>query len=558
MSWSALGQQLRVLLSGLLSALLDAQPIGWFAIGLIVIALAYALILLSQGMKQIKLERLALQEAQRYLLHLREDTEDDELHVSTETIIEGISQDHIAGQAVSALWQSRRLPSIGLESILTLGNTVVLSHLSRLRAIPNSILLIGLFGTVAGLAFTIASLAPQLRDSLFASDPAQLTQGLSFTLQEMQTAFAATLWGIVGALLALPIAQKFAVSRNQLIVEYRRFVIEVAAPRILPENVAAQLQDIRQVLEQSFSQLSNVTEIMNSAADRFEGVLTQTGTQMNESIANLSEVSESMHTSLSSLSKSVHDSANSLLVSTQGMQSSADSLKEFHGQMRDAYTQMNTLFIESQDRADERSSDQLRRIDGLGSDFVATATDIMNSNREVSARLEGAVDAFEANGVQNQQLMGETSNAIAAGFRSLNEGLESNLENHLKQVEALAVNLTAFQTALTTLHDDLGSAHVIRQEKYDQLNSMLNELMAALPQIIPNPALLASLNNSLGQLIGTGERASDLGQISFLVEQLQLSVEKILAKLPTNPGPGGEANQPGALASRIFGRPQVK
>lgn len=468
-----LAEQLPQAILEIVQVLIHAQPVGWFAIGLIILYLAfttYRTIVLQQKLDE---EHLALRRLAEQMDGLSsDDQENDELG---NALIRDYADDTLAYRMLSGLMSIRRLSNPSLEPIRDQVRGQYLPRLSALRAVPNTLLLIGLFGTVAGLGTTVASLAPQLSNALFAANPQELTRGLGATLQEMQTAFAATLWGILAAV-AMSFVVRNVAGKHHYVTSYASTLLaERLAPILMVSSTEAQLEDIRRVLQDSREHMQGVSGIMQEAASNFEGVLERTGKGMTESIDQLATVSQTMQAALEKLLGDVQSSAKSLRSSTDDMRSSTEQLGAFHQDMRNAYVEMNGLFREAQENADRRSQEQLERVEDLQIQFGSASDNVIKSLNSLQQDLSASSRSFDE---IEQRYINSTNQVLAkvgGGFESLDERLTHLLEAHNREMSEAAQRLGTINESFNDLAERMNPA-LLPKEEWKQILLHLSEI----------------------------------------------------------------------------------
>lgn len=454
-------QRLPDVLAGIASVLINAQPIGQVSIFTIIIYFAYQAVASVQIRMRLAAEARALQQLAQEMVG-QEDGEipDVERIAAVEALLPPKS---LAAQTLRAVWRTRRLPNPDINSILTRIRASVGSGLASLRSAPNALLLLGLFGTVVGLGATIGSLAPQLRDALAVQEPGELTRQLSLTLGEMQTAFAATLWGILAALVMAAVVR--GVIRQQSLVQRRALdlVIDVLAPQLLPSSLEAQLDDMRQVLGESRMHMQDVSKIMGESATAFEGVLDRTGATMATNIEQLAAVSASMQQALETLSEDVRKSAGSLVDSMEEMRASTSQLGGFHQDMRNAYVEMNNLYLQAREHTEEHARDQLDKVHELQRQFGTASQEVIVSLTSVGEGLKSNTGSLQSAEQGYREAADRVLVKLSAGFGELDDKLSKTLGDHGVMMGHAEQQLAHIHKTLASLTERLDPALLPRE-----------------------------------------------------------------------------------------------
>lgn len=473
--------ELRQVLEAIGRVLITAQPVGWLAIGIIVVYM------LATMMRALRAAGLLAREHEsvRYLEARLDDLQDKQVAVDAETyaaIVQGLSPGSLASHMVRATWRMRGLVDPSVDGLLQHVRGYVLPQLASLRSAPNTLLLIGLFGTVAGLGATVAELAPQLRSALFAENPMALTESMSNTLHEMQSTFAATLWGILSALVTAWIVRGVMRRHQAVVARAQDVFLGAVAPSLLPSSTAAQMESLSAVLYESRDHMANVAGLMETAATRFQGVLEATGSTMTSSIDQLASISDAMRESLTSLSHDVQASAASLDNSTRDLRSSAESLKDFHGDMHNAYSTLQDLFRETQVSADRRATEQLDMVKGLQEQFGNSTQDVIARLRDVRSSIEASAEQLRDTRASYIDATTTLLTKIEAGFDALDERLDRILERHTGLTSNAAEVLAKLQAPVEAVERQLSGVNAI-PERVQSLETEVRAMGEALAHL---------------------------------------------------------------------------
>src|SRR5437764_1300154 len=79
--------------------------------------------------------------------------------------LEGAGRSTLAGKLISTMWAQRESKTPDLDAIQTMVSDAAASQLAFPRAVPNICLLLGLMGTVVGLAGLVRALAPGIQQA---------------------------------------------------------------------------------------------------------------------------------------------------------------------------------------------------------------------------------------------------------------------------------------------------------------------------------------------------------------------------------------------------------
>jgi hypothetical protein len=448
-----------------------ASPLGWLAIATIGLVTIFVAIRCLQVGARLKQERHFLN--QIALGFQSANTEDLDEEFIGSWLLRAPPQS-VTAKAASMVWQSRRLPSPDVNAITSVVQAASDSRLAGLKVAPNSILLIGLIGTVLGLAGSVSTLAPQLQHALNEVNPELLMESLGVTIREMRTAFSATLCGIFGALVTGVLIRHVSLQYGKFLEQVQDLVVQELGPRLLPASMAVQLEDIRTVLEESKNFIQKVAKTMDQAADRFQQVLTQTGQAMTDSIEQLSGVSKSMNESMIEVSRDVRNSAKSLDQGTKQVRESAEALHEYHVDLRDAYTSLGKLFQESRDHLELQAKQQLERMGDMQQQFATSSQQIVSRVDLASERLAETSQAYNKAGESYLQAIGEVNTRIGGGFESLDENLGTVLAEHKREMSTVEENLREVIATLRDLSERMDPT-LLPRDAWETANKSLHD-----------------------------------------------------------------------------------
>lgn len=355
----------------------------------------------------------------------------------------GPGTEHLVDQAVRSVWQGRNTDA-DLEAISSMLLQRESGRLSFPYAAPNLCMLLGLVGTVLGLAFTIPELATQLRQATTSADPKLLGNSLGATLSNMQSAFYATLAGVTGALLVGFFTRHISHKQTGFLAELQDFVISELGPRVLPQNKEATVEDLAQALKDIRLTLRKVPAMMESAASAFGEALASSGLQMSETLQGLQGVSTQIQASLASAAGDVRGSAERLTEATSAIAAASGGLQAYHQDLTASHRQMLELFAQSRSELELQISAQLSSISGF-------QEQVMRSTSEIVSRIVDATSAFQAAGVSHHEAASDSTRrvtefreSVAHGFGELQINVGDVFKQHqlgLDRVSAEFLNL---------------------------------------------------------------------------------------------------------------------
>lgn len=342
---------------------------------------------------------------------------------------EGVSSDssefrNYVERARRAIEAIRTLEHPEWETVLSILHEREMEKISFARSAPNTLLLLGLLGTVFGLAETVGSLVKPFSNALNNAGPQEVFALLSFTLRQMGTAFSCTIWGISAALIVSVVARSAGGKLAHTLREWDSYICEKVIPDILPKSQAAVTWTLTEVLLNTSKQLvadiqeflTKVPRTMHEAAGRFEEVLVTTGAKVQQIMGTLERTAQTMQ-------KSLQDSNEALCKSAESLRISTDTLGEYHNDLRNAHMELLTLFEQARHDLEEQIHAQLKKISELSENFGRETERILSGIGDVSIQLGESTEAFREAGDRFTQEGINIHSQVAHYYQLLNENI---------------------------------------------------------------------------------------------------------------------------------------
>lgn len=400
------------------------------------------------------------------------------------------SQDSYIERAKRSISAIKDLEQADWKVVLSTLREQELTKLNFARAAPNTLLLLGLLGTVLGLAETVGSLVEPFSNALNDANPQEVLRLLSFTLQQMGTAFSCTIWGISAALL-MGVVVRYGTSRLlRILSEYDVHILENIVPAFLPKSQAAQvhyLQELvnqsQEIVSESRKFLTQIAPIMREAAGQFEKVLQTTGQVMQQSVEKLNQTAREMQDKLHQVAQGVIQSASVLENSSRELRESTDALAEYHTDLRNAHRDLLTVFEQARSDLENQIQGQLEKIGMMDENFRRNAQDIVSRIDESSRHLEEATNAFREAGDRFTQEGSQIHSRIASYHQQLTEYVENLLKDHRWAIDEVEKSVSAISDSLRAIKDSPvwqsrnGEGAV---GEWDKMESVLREIQQAL------------------------------------------------------------------------------
>ena len=334
--------------------------------------------------------------------------------------------------AVRAILTMREARNPDMEAVLTMMDYSEASRLNLARSTPNWLLLIGIGGTVIGLASAVVPLAPQIQSAVGALDPTQASASMAAALESMRHAFACSLWGITAAVLVSVLTRKVASQQQQTIAAIQEFVLGDLSSRLLPKSEAIQIEEVQKTLEAGKQFLKDVAQeiqrtstMMQSAADQFNAVLVNTVQRMEEIGANLNASASQIQQTLLDATRSVETSAAKLNESTKSLIQSSEQLRTHHSNLEIAHRKLQELYSSSVDDLREIAQSQIDQIGQYRMQIVDRLVAVSSDLKDVHAKLRESTE-------ESFRHTREVKQVIQASFENFSESLSRILSQYVE------------------------------------------------------------------------------------------------------------------------------
>lgn len=262
-----------------------------------------------------------------------------------------------------------------------------------LRGYPNLFMLLGLLGTVAGLARTLQGLAPQVQQAASATGPEQLAQQLGITLGAMQDAFGASLLGILLAAFASLALGFWNRRQGQFSEDLERTLLLGLAPALMPRSVEAALQAQIRALRSSAQVAKDFQQAFSEAASRFEALMGRTAEALGQNLDRLAELAGQVQ--------------GSLETSTRTLDQSSQALADAGSRLAVAQDLFSKQFDTATQNLTQQLGGHLRRLEDLQAALQQGFKESLEGTFQVSHRLDATVRVFREEGQRLYTRFGE-------------------------------------------------------------------------------------------------------------------------------------------------------
>ena len=406
---------------------------------------------------------------------------------------------------------------------------------SLFRSVLAVFIVIGLFGTLFGLADSLTGLFPALEASVASETSTEnserMTQALGILLEGMKGALAPSICGIFFTILGVIFYGaylQFACHPIKAVLE--RLTLTVWVPQLYPTTS----QKLTQTLQQSESQMQKGFQIaaefsesvqkVHGNIDEFNGSLRQASaitqplsdsvTQINKAALDISTAADVLNTSLTeSLDKFSREFTSSVTHLT-GFQ---DEIRNLHEQFRE---EANQKLNQQAGKLNEQNKNIEQVIEALAQNLNALKsyeTTYINSREEISKELQVFINkATETNTSiykENRRWFEKVSTGNKQQFSDMQDQLKTelgNVQQTLKnQLDALATGLAQnleniqqdLDCGLTTLNEQLENFDTPLKKTVEEIKGVFDERLATLNERLEK--LPEPIQKSADQMRGT-------------------------------------------------------
>ena len=335
-----------------------------------------------------------------------------------------------------------------------------LAKLRFARTAPNALLLMGLLGTVLGLAQTVGSLVEPLGNALNNTTPQEVFSLLSFTLQQMGVAFSCTFWAIGCAILVNAASGGMTRHVMNTLNRWDVCVIRDVLPQVMPKSVEAQVDLLRQtateiknIVIETRHFMAYIAPVMREAAEQFQKVLSAAGEAMQKSIGTLTDTVTTMQRRLEDVSSSVGAGAQALTKGSEELRKSTESLAEYHENLRNAHAELLNVFQQARHDLENQIEGQLKQIGQLDENFRRNAQEIVARIHEASERIGECITAFREAGDRFTKEGVNIHTQVTSYHRQMEESLDRLFKDHRWAIDEVEKSVRSISDTLKVIAD---------------------------------------------------------------------------------------------------------
>ena len=385
---------------------------------------------------------------------------------------------------------------------------------SLFRSMLAVFIVIGLFGTLFGLAESLTGLFPALKTNVASETSSENSEGmiqaLGILLEGMKGALAPSICGIFFTILGVILYGaylQFACHPIKAVLE--RLTLTVWVPQLYPTTS----QKLVQTLQQSESQMQ---EGFRTAAQFSESVqkVHSNIDEFNESLAQASAITQPLSDSVKQINKAASDISTAADVLNTGFAENLDKFSEkfsssvthltgFQDEIRNLHEEFqkaaNQKLDQFQETANQKLDQQTEKLDDQNENITqiiavidkilkalkSYETNYINSREEISKKLQEFINkATETNTsiyTENRKWFERINDANKQQFSEMQSQLKTeigNIQQTLrKQLNDLATKL---DSGLTTLNDRLENFDTPLKGAVDEIKKTFDEKLKTL------------------------------------------------------------------------------
>lgn len=381
--------------------------------------------------------------------------------------------------------------------------TSILFRLNNLfRSVLAVFIVIGLLGTLFGLADSLTKLSPALKASMAneasiekneesaANETAtenseRMTEALGGLLDKMKGALAPSIWGIIftiGGVILYSFYLQYACHPIKSVLE--QLTLTIWVPQLYPTTS----QKLIQTLQQSESQMRQGFE---TAAEFSKSVKKVHGNidEFNENLAQASAITQPLSDSVTQINKAASDISTAADTLNTGftenldtfskeLASSVTHLTDFQGEIRNLHQEFqeaaNKKLNQFQETANRKLDQQIETLNKQDQNLTTTVEVLKNSEKlyvESCQQIDKTLQEFLSKTAEASTNIETTNKKFLEGINTSNREWIKEIQTQLKT--DLAIIQPTLKEALKTLSDQLTS-------DLEEVQGTLDERLTAL------------------------------------------------------------------------------
>jgi biopolymer transport protein ExbB/TolQ/ABC-type transporter Mla subunit MlaD len=377
----------------------------------------------------------------------------------------GIDHQSPLAKHIRTLYESGRTENrLEIGQLLKHTTSVFFRENNLLRSILSAFIVIGLFGTLFGLADSLANMTGLEQGS------EGIEKAIKSLMSSLKGAFAPSIWGILFTILGIFVYAAYL----HLICNPLKSMLEFATLNTwVPKLFPATAQNLKETLELSKSQ---IYENLNSIKE-VAGFAGRIETDIGTLEANLNSTNDTLVALMKSGSR-IDQVVNNFSDSVKSLTKFQDDIKKLYEQLLTESSIFQSRIAATVDNSSEFQKDSLKLLDEYDARVQnhlkvlnSYEESYLNSRREIEAKIEEVLsitrEAFDTTSEKDRQIIGELGKAIIGK-------LDSNLG---KIATDLMDGLTAHKADYSMLTGALSNAAKNISGSWETIDSRMTKLV---------------------------------------------------------------------------------
>ena len=406
---------------------------------------------------------------------------------------------------------------------------------SLFRSVLAVFIVIGLFGTLFGLADSLTGLFPALKANVASETSAENSEGmiqaLGTLLEGMKGALAPSICGIFFTIVGVIIYGaylQFACHPIKAVLE--RLTLTVWVPQLYPttsQKLVQMLQQSESQMQEGFrtaAQFSESVQKVHSNIDEFNESLVQASAitqplsdsvvQINKAASDISTATDVLNTGFAENLDKFSEEFTSSVTHLTGFQ---DEIRNLHQEFQEAANQKLDQQTKKLDDQNENIAQVIEVIDQILNALKSYETTYINSREEISEKLQEFINKatetntsiytenrkwFEGINDANKQQFLEMQSQLRAEIGDIQQTLKSQLDDLTTRLVRNLENVQqGLDSGLATLNDRLENFDTPLKETVEEIKEVFDERLTTLNERLEK--LPEPIQESADQMRGT-------------------------------------------------------
>ena len=431
---------------------------------------------------------------------------------------------------------------------------------SLFRSVLTSFVVIGLLGTLFGLADSLAGLTPMMGTNVSVQSSQSIVNGLKDLLTDLKSAFAPSIWGI-----ALTVAGIFfhSVYLRAVCQPVKGMLEYLTLTEWVPQLFPTTAQKLIETIQQNEQQIVKVQEVIERA-DTIAGHISD----FERNVQNVNQTAETLGSSLGEVNQASRHISQGLSQVTGQLGSFGEEfgrnvgdLVSFQGELRALYNQILVESSEFRESSLGAFEEQNRRLEDILGNLVryqeaySTAVQenaaVGNRNIELLDHVQGELregftvigetirDQFgdlartmQQSGSRSEALLSEAATRLTASQETFDRRMTEVVGGLQREFERQNENNSTQLVALGSLNEQIVDLLTHLNENSQDQGERLQEFST---QVVDLKGTVTDLNSNIEQLPGyidnLGHFASSLGTLPGPITDLAQTIERLPGRL---------------------------